>query len=465
MRFVAAKGIRGLALAWVLTACHEDPVAPLRRPTSAVMATGQSFSGLLNPTTIYLGDVGPGVDYWVQPNAISSNGQWVGGSASPVQLVNRGFVWHAGVIADVGLLTGPQGTGSYATVFDINNSGVAVGTAVYPDDLPCLTSTRAFTWSNGTMSLLPTLPGDCESAAYGINDGGDIVGYSRPLGGVLQPVLWHNGIPQPIGPADNTIGVRISNSGYVLLSFQPPGFACGYVPAFLWKSGQSTALPTSFCAWDVGEDGTVVGNDGGPQQAATWKNGVMTLLTDPSAPGWVLFSKAKSINTAGEILLEGVGVWRQGRVYPLDRDQQFLSSQSLSDARDVVGISLFQSSPYVANHGYLVPYTPNTSDYDFDGLVDATDRCPLVPYPDNADFDQDGIGDICDPTPGADLALTFGATPPPFVLNQQATVQLLESNMGPGTSSAATVTIPPSPGFKFLSASGATCAARCPHSV
>jgi hypothetical protein len=38
-----------------------------------------------------------------------------------------------------------------------------------------------------------------------------------------------------------------------------------------------------------------------------------------------------------------------------------------------------------------------TPDADGDGVVDASDNCPLVVNPDQADRDGDGIGDACDP--------------------------------------------------------------------
>jgi len=96
-------------------------------------------------------------------------------------------------------------------------------------------------------------------------------------------------------------------------------------------------------------------------------------------------------------------------------------------------------------------------DTDGDGVPDNTDNCPTVANPTQADFDHDGIGDACDPTPGADLALTFGAAPPPFTLNTPATVTLKDSDLGPGASSGATLFIPASPAFRFIGASGATC--------
>jgi len=40
------------------------------------------------------------------------------------------------------------------------------------------------------------------------------------------------------------------------------------------------------------------------------------------------------------------------------------------------------------------------SDWDFDGVGNACDKCPLVYDPTNADRDRDGVGDVCDNCPG-----------------------------------------------------------------
>jgi probable HAF family extracellular repeat protein len=49
---------------------------------------------------------------------------------------------------------------------------------------------QAFLFENGVMTDLGTLPGDNQSIAQGINNRGQVAGYSAPDSSVWHAVLW-----------------------------------------------------------------------------------------------------------------------------------------------------------------------------------------------------------------------------------------------------------------------------------
>ena len=80
------------------------------------------------------------------------------------------FLYSGGVMTDLGTLPG----GTYSCATGINNNGQIVGysnTASGP--------IHAFLYSGGKMTDLGTLPGGDNSEATGINDSGQIVGDSE----------------------------------------------------------------------------------------------------------------------------------------------------------------------------------------------------------------------------------------------------------------------------------------------
>lgn len=110
-------------------------------------------------------------------NALNDKGQVVGwsgtkpgGGALAFDVSARAFVWDSGRMVNLGGLPG----GSISTATAINNHGVIVGFAIDGNN-----SQRAVAWINGEIIDLNTLiPGDSGytlTAAYGVNDAGQIV--------------------------------------------------------------------------------------------------------------------------------------------------------------------------------------------------------------------------------------------------------------------------------------------------
>src|SRR6185369_8680200 len=67
----------------------------------------------------------------------------------------------------------------------MNNNGQVVGRSGHPHG----EMTHAFLWTGGRVHDLETLPGGDYSAAFDVNNFGDVVGYSN-TGGNLRAFLW-----------------------------------------------------------------------------------------------------------------------------------------------------------------------------------------------------------------------------------------------------------------------------------
>ncbi len=168
-------------------------------------------------------------------------------------------------VIDLGDLPGGS-DGSFAQ--GINNSGQVVGYST------ATTGTRAFLYSNGVMTNLGDLPGGSDlSVAQGINNAGQVVGYSYATTGA-RAFLYSNGTMTNLGDlpggSDVSLAYGINNSGQV-----------------------------------VGYSGATTGT-----RAFLYGNGVMTdinSLIDPTSPLalYVTLTEALAINDSGWIAANG----------------------------------------------------------------------------------------------------------------------------------------------------------------
>jgi probable HAF family extracellular repeat protein len=119
----------------------------------------------------------------VGEHAINDRGQVAGASGecaafNPIFLTNlqplHALLWEDGKAIDLGSLGGTgHGTGIQAE--NLNNYGQVIGFSDVKGDA----NFHAFLWTKETgMQDLKTVPGDANSLAIGINDGGQVVGVS-----------------------------------------------------------------------------------------------------------------------------------------------------------------------------------------------------------------------------------------------------------------------------------------------
>jgi probable HAF family extracellular repeat protein len=248
--------------------------------------------------------------------AINDHGHVVG------QNQHGAFLWRAGRLTYLGVL---------GTATDINNNDEVVGYGLMG------AGTHAFLWRNGTVTDLGVLPGGDNSFAQGINDRGDIVGWSATAPGNwgLRAVLWRNGAMVDLGaPAGgqslasdiNDAGVIVGQNGEVAVRWRhgaarplmsQPAHAeavnnRGEIAGYHWGGG-SMGEPRGF-VWQRGKITDLTAPSGGPLMvtginihaqvvgymwtgAFVWQRGWMTVL-----PNLVVSSAAYDVNDHGQIV-------------------------------------------------------------------------------------------------------------------------------------------------------------------
>jgi len=114
------------------------------------------------------------------------------------------FVWHEGVLTDVGQLTGRR----FEFVAGVNRRGEIAGYGLAG------ISFEALFWNGSTLAVLEGLPGTTSATVADLNDHGDVVGQSG-----VRPVLWTKGSALELPAASlgsASIPVAINNWGDVI---------------------------------------------------------------------------------------------------------------------------------------------------------------------------------------------------------------------------------------------------------
>lgn len=268
-------------------------------------------------------DLGDGLDGSASSAAAAVNDLGVvAGSSHVISQHERphAVLWRDGRLVDLG--TG-YGRGSGSSAADLNRHGLVVGTHYRSVEQP----RRAAVWSRGQVRDLGTLGGrsaagsryDTESEAHAVNDVGQVVGAALPASGhPLRGFLWEKGVMRDLGTlggrGEATVATGINENGDVV------GFSqsvSGETHAFLWREGRMRDLGVlgpdfpyrSSSATDVNDAGVVVGQTrvrGGAYGTAVgfvWRSGVMTdLNTLVQLPPGQRIDVVEGINNAGVIV-------------------------------------------------------------------------------------------------------------------------------------------------------------------
>lgn len=245
------------------------------------------------------------------PRKINDAGDIAGTADAGGTDLGHAVRWQGGIPQDLGTLP----TGPYSAAWGINNHGDVVGESSTQVNGVNVVHAFVYTDALGMVDLTPTSD---TGVAHGINDTGQIAGYKTAAGG-YHAFRWTNGAFQDLG----VLPGMAHSFGYAI---EPGGRVAGHSTSAsgnserLFRFTDGTGLQNlggtgeHNTAWGINTAGTVVGSLG--QSAArafvyTDQAGLQNLndVIDQSR-GWVL-QAALDINTAGQIVGYGFNNFTQ----------------------------------------------------------------------------------------------------------------------------------------------------------
>jgi len=297
-------------------------------------------------------------------------------------------------ITDLGTLPVAYGGSSVAT--GINNQGQVVG---YSDSIAG--NPHAFLWEEGNMTDLGTLGGGT-SKANGINDRGQVVGYSLiPAVQEVHAVLWDAGVMTDLGilPGyeDASEAQGINNAGQVVgESVYEDKKGQRFSHAFLWQDGVMSDLgtlepyPSSYAA-GINDVGQVVGANYaylGDSTAFVWDS--TTGMQDLRG----FRSEALAINNQAQVVggyvtdgVQHAALWEDGALTDLAGGYAYATA--INNLRQVVGS--YGSRPFLWEGGTLTDLNtliPKGSGWTLIGAEGINDAGQIVGYGRSPDSGQ-----------------------------------------------------------------------------
>jgi probable HAF family extracellular repeat protein len=211
----------------------------------------------------------------------------------------------------------------------LNDKGQVVGWDVGTDE-----KGHAYILQNGVTTEIDTsVLGGSSSHALGINNKGQVVGYSGDYN-AGRAFLWENGVTTDLG-FESAVARGINNSGQIVGYYN----TAYYTHAFLLKDGVVRELGSIGgemnanynLSYAVNDSEQVVGFSG--NSPFLWQNGSMMKIGVPDST----YGMARSINSIGQIVgfdTSGGFLWRDGVRTGLDLQ---LEPFSINDLGQIVG--------------------------------------------------------------------------------------------------------------------------------
>lgn len=245
-------------------------------------------------------------------------------------------------------------------------------------------SAQAFVWQSGATTALGNLPGGSYSYGYSINGSGVVAGYGNASGGAARAYQTVGGTPTDLGVnssyPNNAIAYGINASGAVV------GKSEGGINAraIEWSGGTASVLDSTdyrnTFAYGVNDSGVVVGygnKTGKADQALLWSGvgGALTVLPSLADPlGYGSF--ATGINGSGQVVgasgLDAV-LWSGGVATDLGNLDP--TGYSVANAINAAGLAVGTSYGDAANRAFL---WNGTSMVDLNSLIDPASGFTLV---------------------------------------------------------------------------------------
>jgi len=328
---------------------------------------------------------GPGVTAY----AINNVGQVTGSMATANG--THAFLYQAGKLTDIGSVAGYDATG-----LAINDAGQIVGDLTPQQGQGSL----GFLYSNGMMTVLPTLDAGTAHCCYGtaraINSSGQVAGSSRTAdGSSVVAVIYTNGSPRELAVAPSSYASGLNDYGQATGSEQTQA----QIPTqFVYGDGKVTRpfmLNNGECSGQWG-DGAI--NNAGQVPGYCLLSGTSIVVISaqgalqPLLPDYAHSDSttATSINNAGQMTLYAnpAGVCCAAWLYSAS-PVQWAALDSLKDPADplssAVNLSELTNPPFgrapmaINDEGWIVGTFNNA------GTPSALLLTPVTPYPSAVD--------------------------------------------------------------------------------